>query len=359
MKLFQIWERYFAKQFLAVFFLFLFCFYGLYVLIDYSSRSTMYSSLKFTTLDIAYYYGFTLIQRLDILIPVAMMLAAIKTMTTLNAQNELIALMASGIKLKRLLRPFIGIALLGVALLYLNNEFFLPQALKGLQKLEDAHFVHKFKKEKKEDIKSIPLKGKEIMIYNTHDRLVNSLQDVYWIRSINQIIRMQTLYLESDPPLAEGVEVFKRDAEGKLLLVESLDAKFFTQLKIEAETIASAITDPAMMSISRLFKRIPRLHEHLSDREAKMWSAFAKKILMPWLCLLAVIAPAPFCLRFSRQLAIFYLYVWSMFGLVAFYILINSMSILGENLIIPPLLAIFTPFLLFYGLFGTHYLRKV
>ena len=40
MMLVKIWEKYFFCEFIKIFFLFLCCFYGLYVLIDYASHTS-------------------------------------------------------------------------------------------------------------------------------------------------------------------------------------------------------------------------------------------------------------------------------------------------------------------------------
>ena len=75
-----IWERYFLKELFKVFFLFLFCFYGIYVLVDYATHSHSFHNYHFSFLNIAIYYAYEFIMRMDVLIPFAILLATIKTL---------------------------------------------------------------------------------------------------------------------------------------------------------------------------------------------------------------------------------------------------------------------------------------
>ncbi len=135
----RIWERYFLKEILKIFSLFIFCFYGLYIIIDYSSRSATHYAGKFTFLEMGKLYLFIFIQRMDILIPFALVVATVKTLCSLNVHNEIVALMSTGVKLKRLMRPFILVGLFFVALLYINEQFFLPAAYSRINFLKDKH----------------------------------------------------------------------------------------------------------------------------------------------------------------------------------------------------------------------------
>src|SRR5436190_24088446 len=105
----KIWERYFLKQMLKVFFLFLFCFYGLYVVVDYASHTSAlpHHQTQVPGQELIRYYLFVFASRAEILIPFALLIAVIKTLITLNTHQELVALLASGVRLKTLMRPFI------------------------------------------------------------------------------------------------------------------------------------------------------------------------------------------------------------------------------------------------------------
>jgi lipopolysaccharide export system permease protein len=83
------------------------------VLIDYASHTSAlpHHQTQVKLKELARYYLFTFSSRAEILIPFALLIALIKTLCTLNTRNELIALMASGIKLQTLVRPFFYVGL--------------------------------------------------------------------------------------------------------------------------------------------------------------------------------------------------------------------------------------------------------
>jgi lipopolysaccharide export system permease protein len=79
-----IWERYFFKEFIKVFLLFLFCFYGLYILIDYASHTSAlpHHQIQLHLYEVARYYLFVFASRAEILLPLALLIAFVKTVST-------------------------------------------------------------------------------------------------------------------------------------------------------------------------------------------------------------------------------------------------------------------------------------
>src|SRR5262245_5420866 len=86
-----IWGRYFVKETLKVLILFIVCFYGLYVLIDFSSHATSYHHhhIRFRLSELTSYYLSDFVKRLDVLLPFALLISTIKTLCSLNVHNEL------------------------------------------------------------------------------------------------------------------------------------------------------------------------------------------------------------------------------------------------------------------------------
>ena len=114
---------------------------------------------------------------------------------------------------------------------------------------------------------------------------------------------------------------------------------------------------PEVQSLSSLKEKLPAYGKELSEKEAYLLTTYYYKLALPWLCLLAVLAPAPFCVRFSRTLPVFFVYAFSIFGLVAFYLVMNAAVILGERQMFHPVFAVWVPFAAFFALFGCRFLR--
>ncbi len=351
----RIWERYFLKEIMKIFSLFIFCFYGLYILIDFSSRSATHYAGKFSLLEMMKLYGFIFIQRMDILISFALIVAAVKTFCSLNVRNEIVALMSSGVKLKRLMRPFIFVAVAFVALMYLNEQFFQPIAFKQINYLKDQHMDDRTHYDLERNIKSLEVEDEGELIFHGYDSARKSFFDVYWIKNFDEIFRIKYLYPHEGIPRGKFVDHFLRSPNGQMLLADSSETVDFPSMNFNPERLRQSIVNPRQESLTSLWRHLPSHTGKLDDTEARTVTSFYHKLLMPWLCLLAIIGPAPYCLRFTRQLPVFMIYLVSMIALVTFYLIMNSAQILGENQVFPPFLSVSVPFLAYLAFFCWKY----
>lgn len=360
MNLTKIWERYFIKETLKVFFLFIFCFYGIYVLIDYSSHSSSFhhNHTRFDWQQFFAYYAGEFVNRSEVLVPFAVLLATIRTLTKLNSNNELIALMASGIKISTLLRPFLLLGLFFTFLMYLNNEYMLPMAAKELKYLDDIHTSEKNRSASALMVQHVALEDNSTILYQKYDTARNLFFDAYWIRSADDIYRIKYLYPYTTPPSGHFVDHIIRDEHGKLIAVSEQPFKEFPGIKFNSQTLIESFTQPEDLSISQLWNKLPINRDPNSEKESRLVSTFYRKLALPWLCLLAVIAPAPFCIRFSRQFPFFLVYACCIFGLVSVYLVLDAAHILGKRQVLDPLWATWPPFALFFAIFGYRYYRS-
>ena len=356
----KIWERHILREVAKGFGLLIICFYALYVLIDYSSRAGTFRHLGLTFSELAFYYLYTFIQRLDILVPFALLIASIRTLINLNVHNEIIALMASGIPMRKILRPLVVIGLFFTLLVYLNTEFILPAATKGLKKIQDAHFFN----EKDEDdtgAQSLLLKNGTPLIFQSFDSNQGLFFDVYWIHTADDIYRMKYLIINEEepetPPMGKFVDHLVRDSVGRLLRFESFESKVFSEIEFSQQNLAETLVPAHDQAMTKLWSQLPGQDEQMSDKHAKVLTAFYRKLAMPWLCLLAIIAPAPFCLAITRNLPVFFIYVCSMFGLVALYLLLNAAMIMGQSQVMPPAMAIWPLVFCVGGYFGVKFIK--
>jgi len=356
----KIWERYFVYEFTKILILFLFCFYGLYVLIDYSSNASsfFYHSGSHIT-ETAIYYSAEFSKRLDVLLPFALMIAAIKTLTSLNIHNELIALLSGGLSLKRLMRPFLAIGLLCTAISYVNIEYVLPSALNELKHIYDSRSREKHKHQQHPAAQHLILEDNSILVFHKYDSSQDLFYDAYWIKSIDDLYRIKYLYPNSsNVPEGKFVEHLLRDANGELMIADVHQAHSFQNMKFNKETLFETLTSPIELSISDLWSKLPSQQDQMSEKEAQGLSAFYIKLIMPWLCLLAILGPVPSCVRVTRNLPVFFIYAFSIFGLVAFYLLLDAALVLGERHAVMPALAIFLPFGIVTGIVGWRFVRN-
>jgi lipopolysaccharide export system permease protein len=144
----RILDRYVISAFLKNYLISFFVLVGMYVVLDMvfnfedfvPTQATSGSSVE-TLLqtilavgDYYFYQSFLIFVHLSGVIPVV---AAAFTLIRLSRQNELTAIMASGVPLLRVAAPVIGVAVLLNALLLVNTEFIIPQMIPKLTRKHD------------------------------------------------------------------------------------------------------------------------------------------------------------------------------------------------------------------------------
>ena len=268
---------------------------------------------------------------MEVLIPFGLLLATIRTLTNLNTHNELVALMASGIKTRTLLKPFLIVGLSTVLLMYVNTQYWMPYALQKISRIDQKHRNQKNKMKNLPVVQSLSLKDKTNLIFQSYDSLEKKLIDVYWVRSANDIFRIKYLSPYHEPPLGQFVDHLQRKPNGELVIIDSYNYREFPEMRFHKKDLFQGMSDPESEPLTDLWKKIPKFSAVMSEKEAEVISVFYHKMIMPWLCLLAVIGPAPFCIRFSRQIPLFFIYALSIFGLVAVYLILDATLVLGKD----------------------------
>jgi lipopolysaccharide export system permease protein len=355
-----IWERYLLREILKVFFLFLGCFFFLYALIDYSMHMQDFIVDKHIQIPhIAVYYFFHFIKRADLLIPLSLLISTLKVLFALNARGELLALQASGLSQKKILRPFFFIGLVCVLFNLVSSEFLLPSSLNFLDKFRGEHFKHHDRDKRKEPVHAIRMKDGSKMIYQTADREKKLFQDVFWVQSVNEIWRMQSLSTDQEHPIGFYVDHIQRNREGNFEKVESFDQYRFAKFRWQPDPTGKGYTPLENRRLSELLRMLIQRTKTTAYEYPQVLTHFLFKVAMPFLSLLVIAAGAPFCLQHSRNLPIFFTYAIALFSFIAFFALMDAAVILGENLVVSPYLAILTPIVLCWVAFGFKYRQSI
>ena len=352
-----LWQRYILKEVLKVFLLFLFCFFFLYILVDYSMH--MQEILKNKKIDwgnLLLYYGMLFSKRSDLLLPLSLLIACVKVFTSLNQKNELLALQTAGIPLHHLTRPLFFVALLCVGLNYANLEALAPRSLSFIDHFEKKHLKKVGKKKiKPSAVYTLTLEDGRRVIYQSLNE--NTIEDLFYILSDNEILHMKTLELSTPYPVGSYVDCLKRNDKGQLEKVASFDKLPLPDLKIQPELHDPIETHLENLSISKLLQvtfHKPSLFRE--DRRA-IHTHLYYKILMPWLSVIALIGAIPYCVVSSRHLPTFMIFSLAIFGYIAFYALLDGCVILGELHVAPPFWAIFTLPMIFLFIFGPRFYK--
>lgn len=355
----MIWKRYLIKEILKVFFLFLFSFYFLYAMIDYSMHlQQIMKSTKIGMGDLSLYYTMLLSKRSDLLLPLALLIALLKVICTLNRKNELLAFQAGGISIKKLLSPFLILGFFCLAVNYLNLEFLAPRSLNYIDQFEKKYFRKKKpEKQKGEAVHVLPLEDGSHLIYQGYDQEKKELFDVFWVITPDNLWHMKTLSLKNSIPVGNKVDALRRTEKGLMEKGDAHETHLFHDLKLDFDLKTYIGKPMENRSISELAQLMKSPQAFLKEKKNLIRSQFYFKMLMPWLSLFVVIGVAPYVTTFSRHLSVFLIFSLGIFGYIALFMIISASVILGESQVISPFWALFTIPMVTFFFFGRKYLK--
>lgn len=333
MRIPSVTDRYFFWDTLRAFLLILGCFFALFFLIDYSSRG---SALHLKGLELALYYYHVFIRRLEVLIPFAFLVAVIRVLCQANARHELAALMASGISLKRVLMPMVLLGVLATTGLYLTNEYLLPDSMHTLQRIEDLHTAENNRREERPVVHSVQLADGSHFLYRTYDLAKGRFLDIFWIRTLDDLYRIRSVNPQTSPPIGNFVEHFQRNGLGEVVLIATAELQALPDLFFDNNTLHEVLTAPGDRALTTLWKKLPASGQALTTEQAQIESAFYRKMVMPWLGLLACLGPCSYCTRFRRPVPVFLLYCGGLTLLVMAYLWLSAGSILAQSQVLSP-----------------------
>lgn len=121
--------RYLLAQFVKYFITLNVGFAALYLLIDFFEKFDEFAEAEKSLTMILNFFMLNIPFVVDQLSPVLILLAGVITLGILNNNNELLALKASGIPLRKIIRPILAGALVATALFILAAQFLLPKTI--------------------------------------------------------------------------------------------------------------------------------------------------------------------------------------------------------------------------------------
>lgn len=356
----KLWERYFAKQFLGIFCALLFGFFALYVLLDYSSHTATFhkNHIRFEWHELILFYFWEFVRRIDVLIPFALLIATIKTLCQLNVNNELVAMLSSGVPIKSLLKPFFVLGCIFTALMYLNTQFLVPIAATHLKSISDESRKTRKNKQEQAFLEHIAMADESTIIFQRYDSEEQRFFDAYWVRSADDVYRIKYLYPHGgDTPRGEFVQHLQRNAQGAMVETSAQKEQTFTDMHFNKKKLIDSTILPEQLSLTTLWDKIGFSQNPPTEKQVQLLTTFYVRLAMPWLCLLVVIGPAPFCIRFSRTLPVFLIYAVAAFTFIALYLVMESAELMAKRQVFPPLAGIFLPLLLFSSPLIWNYCR--
>lgn len=352
----KLWQRYLLREFFKVFFLFLFGFYFLYIVVDYCAHMQDFlQGNKISFGKISIYYLFQFIKRSDILLPLAFMLSSMKLLLGWNHRRELVAFQAGGLSWKKLVKPLVVIALALSMTNLLIAEFALPKALRSIDRLHDTYMKHSRRQQRSEPIHVLQLEDHSKLIYKFYDSLKDCFVDVIWMKSPNELWRMKSLNANPQLPIGYFVDHLEK-TEGYFEKTGSFEQINLEGLKWEKQMTRRGFVPYENRSVSELVRLYKQDVSHYASDE--ILSQLLFKISMPFLSLLIILAVAPLCVRYTRQVPFFLYFAIAIFAYIAFVAFMDASIILGENGTVSPFYAVLLPLLVPLAFFWLRFSKK-
>ncbi|MBS0627023.1 MAG: LptF/LptG family permease, partial [Verrucomicrobia bacterium] len=262
----------------------------------------------------------------------------------------LVALQASGLPLKKIFKPFFLLAVFCSFIGYCNEEVFIPKFSTHFTDPKHSRTKNPLKKLKRKQFTMLSLADSSKLIYQNFDAEKDVFFDVYWIASFQDIWKMKYLNSNPEQPIGYYVDHIVRNKEGFLEKIESFEEKLIPSLKWNVELLNKKQSSVKHQKISQLTRLILANRGGSLHFRGEIETHLFHKLAMPLLSFLVLIGVIPFCVRYTRTPPLFMIYGPAIFSFVVFFTLTNAMTIIGENHVLPPYIAVFSPFILSLGL---------
>lgn len=319
----KIWQRYLLGKLTLPFLVILFCFFATYVFIDLSLHGVRFFAQKGASFfDLLCYYLRSFSLHLDLFSPLAFLLASCKALFDLSSHLELVALQAGGLSKKKLLAPFFFFAACLSSFSYMSHEWVVPDATAEAERFKNKNY-------KPKEIHSLALQDGSQVVYQSFDQ--KEFYDFFWIRSPKDIWSCKTVSGQT----GREVNHFVRNAEGLLVKSESFEVCELEGLHLPQEIGADEHEQRPLSALLQGAGAKTQLH---------------RKLALPLLPLLIAFAVLPFAMTFSRSEKRALVVGASLFGFIATMALFESLTILGENQVLAPKIAMWTPIAMILGL---------
>jgi lipopolysaccharide export system permease protein len=330
---------------------------------------------KLHGLDVAAYCVALTPGFLVLVLPVALLLALLYTLTNHARHNEITAMRAAGISLWRICRPYFFVGLLATAASFALNELVVPRCA-------DWSFHIKTKYVKKADDERLESQAVQFGLNNQRAHR-------QWFIGRYDARTMEMFYLTVNWPMPDGslrqldatravrtngvwiffdvTEKSQINADAPLVKIVQTNMLAMPEFDETPQQIQGEIKmgnyqtlDPRtetipLKEIWDYLRRNPRLtREHASD----LLTIFHGRLAAPWTCLVVVMIAIPFGAASGRR-NLFFGVAGSIF-IVAGYLVTEKISLaFGSHGQLPPWLAAWLPNLLFggMGLFLTSRVR--
>jgi lipopolysaccharide export system permease protein len=347
----SVLSRYISREFVIVFLLAIGGFNVIYLVIDFFESVGKFLEHN-ASLGLAISYYLLKIPQITFqTLPLAVLLATLVTLGVLSRHSEITAMKANGISLYRITRPIFVIAFVIACVTFFGNEYLAPSAHRKSEYIMDV-------KVRDHDPKVL---FKNFNLWYREDDAVYNFQG---FDPDHNALKGITIYrLDKDFHLVQRIEahealwrsgqwIFRdvtvRTFHGRESMTVEKHGHLNFSLDITPETLKKAEKDTEEMGYGELNHYARRLQKAGYDA-TKYLVDLEIKLSFPFVNLIMVLIGIPFALKTGRTGGFAAGVGISLAVGFAYWILLSVARAFGHSGILPPLLAAWSPNLLFGG----------
>jgi lipopolysaccharide export system permease protein len=310
--------------------------------------------------DVAEYYLVRLPEILVLILPVALLLALLYSLTNHARHNELTAVRAAGVSLARISAPYVAVGLCFTAALFVCNEYWVPDSAEKAEQIKLRHSGRGTGGDVHQGVHFINSRDQRhwwIEAYDVKQRRMTG-PDVVWTLSdgSNCHLRAERGEWTGNSWTFYGVKEYTNAPRADPILSLQTNVLAVPELTETPDQIGREIKigkklenpDPraAEMSIAEL---LDYLSLHPAETARNRWWLYTQlqgRLAMPWTCLVVVLVAIPFGAASGRR----NVYVGVAGSLVicfAFFVLQRISLAFGTGGYLPAWLAAWLPNLVF------------
>ena len=268
--------------------------------------------------DVLEYYLVKTPEFLITVVPIALLLALLYTLTTLARHNEITAVRAAGVSLFRLAVPYLGVGFALSVGIFAVNELWVPQSHERAQEIRDRYLAIRPNAAKKEWAQNLGFVSgggaRNWLIQSFHLRTFDMFQPhVEWktAEGVPQILNAErarwitntwvftNVNLIINPAGVDGPPV---SLHHEILVVPEFSetpGQIQSEVKMNRlESIKDVVK--AQFSIREILN-YQRLHPDGSSKGSKLETLLHGRLATPWTCLVVVLIALPFGAASGRR----------------------------------------------------------
>ncbi len=364
----RLLDRYLLRELLTPFAFCLGGFLIIWISLDLFNELPDLQENKLRTGDIVEYYTVKSPEFLVLVLPIALLLALLYTLTSLSRHHEITAIRAAGVSLWRLSAPYFVVGLAASAVLFAMNELLVPDSAEWAEQILERR-VRVQKKSPEREVVRLDFSNEQdgrtwnVSNYNFQTFEMMNLQIIWtlsngtrrWLYAERAIRSNDVWTLFNAREYREGVGTNLAPVPGSAAAVLALPELTETPEEIESEYKISRRLDRSIrkarsadLPLAEIFDYL-RLHPNpLEAHSSWLYTKLHGRLAAPWTCMVVVLIAIPFGAASGRR-NIFVGVASSIFICFGFFVLLQLGLALGAGGKLPPWLGAWLPNLVFGG----------